>query len=339
MGTELLAGKFGVCSVVNQSSLLRKWGYLARLADFDGPGMMVVKKGQFHLVNTQMRWKGMMRAIHFEQIVQVVADACIKANCSLPDDVACALRHARETEPWPVAQATLDVILKNLEIGVADQVPLCQDTGAACVFVELGQDVRIEGGLLVDAINEGVRKGYGEGYLRKSMVADPLRRVNTKTNEPALIHTDVVEGDGLRITVAPKGAGSENMSKIKMLKPADGREGVIEFVLDAVRAAGPNPCPPIVVGVGIGGNFDHCAKLAKKALTRELGQANPDPFYAEMEAELLASINGFGIGPAGFGGATTALAVFVEQMPTHIACLPVAVNINCHVARHETVVL
>ena len=217
--------------------------------------------------------------------------------------------------------------------------PLCQDTGAACVFVELGQDVHIEGGLLVDAVNEGVRQGYADGYLRKSMVADPLRRVNTKTNEPALIHTDIVAGDELRITIAPKGAGSENMSKIKMLKPADGREGVVEFVLDAVRAAGPNPCPPIVVGVGIGGNFDHCAKLAKKALTRTLGQVNPDPYYAEMEAELLEAINGFGTGPAGFGGATTALAVHVEQMPTHIACLPVAVNINCHVARHETMVL
>ncbi|MDD6635979.1 MAG: fumarate hydratase, partial [Coriobacteriaceae bacterium] len=220
-----------------------------------------------------------------------------------------------------------------------NEVPLCQDTGAACVFVELGQDVRIEGGLLVDAINEGVRRGYTEGYLRKSMVADPLRRVNTNTNEPALIHTDVVAGDSLKITLAPKGAGSENMSKIKMLKPADGRAGVIDCVLQAVREAGPNPCPPIVVGVGVGGNFDHCAKLAKKALTRPTGQPNPDPFYAEMEAELLEAINRFGTGPAGFGGATTALAVHVEQMATHIACLPVAVNINCHVARHESVVL
>lgn len=280
-----------------------------------------------------------MRTIQVEQIVRAVREMCIRANCSLPDDVLCALRRARENEPWPVAQATLDVILQNLEIGVADEVPLCQDTGAACVFVELGQDVHIEGGLLVDAVNEGVRQGYADGYLRKSMVADPLRRVNTKTNEPALIHTDIVAGDELRITIAPKGAGSENMSKIKMLKPADGREGVVEFVLDAVRAAGPNPCPPIVVGVGIGGNFDHCAKLAKKALTRTLGQVNPDPYYAEMEAELLEAINGFGTGPAGFGGATTALAVHVEQMPTHIACLPVAVNINCHVARHETMVL
>lgn len=280
-----------------------------------------------------------MKVVQASQIADAVRDLCIKANCSLQDDVVCALRHARETEPWPVAQATLDSILQNLEIGMENEVPLCQDTGAACVFVELGQDVRIEGGLLADAINEGVRRGYTEGYLRKSMVADPLRRVNTNTNEPALIHTDVVAGDSLKIALAPKGAGSENMSKIKMLKPADGRAGVIDFVLQAVREAGPNPCPPIVVGVGVGGNFDHCAKLAKKALTRPTGQPNPDPFYAEMEAELLEAINRFGTGPAGFGGATTALAVHVEQMATHIACLPVAVNINCHVARHESVVL
>lgn len=280
-----------------------------------------------------------MRTVSSEDIATAVRDLCIKANCSLQDDVVCALRHARATEPWPTAQSTLDVILENLEIGMAEQVPLCQDTGAACVFVELGQDVHIEGALLGDAVNEGVRRGYTEGYLRKSMVADPLRRTNTETNEPALVHVDVVPGDRLKITLAPKGAGSENMSKIKMLKPADGRQGVVDFVLEAVRAAGPNPCPPIVVGVGIGGNFDHCAKLAKKALTRPTGQPNPNPFYAEMEAELLDCINGFGIGPAGFGGATTALAVHVEQMPTHIACLPVAVNINCHVARHESVVL
>ena len=280
-----------------------------------------------------------MRTIHVDEIAQAVRDACIKANCSLPDDVACALREAREKEPWPIAQATLDVMLENLAIGVADEVPLCQDTGAACVFVELGQDVHIEGGLLVEAINQGVRMGYEEGYLRKSMVEDPLRRVNTRTNEPALIHTDVVEGDSLKITVAPKGAGSENMSKVKMLKPADGRQGVVDFVLEAVRAAGPNPCPPIVVGVGVGGNFDHCAKLAKKALLRPVGERNSDPYYAQMEAELLETINASGTGPAGFGGASTALAVHVEQMATHIACLPVAVNINCHVARHETVVL
>lgn len=280
-----------------------------------------------------------MRTVNSDDIVRAVRDMCIAANCGLQDDVVRALHRARAAEPWPTAQATLDTILENLEIGTENQVPLCQDTGAACVFVELGQDVHIEGALLGDAIDEGVRRGYTEGYLRKSMVADPLRRENTKTNEPALVHVDVVPGDRLKITLAPKGAGSENMSKIKMLKPADGRAGVVDFVLEAVRAAGPNPCPPIVVGVGVGGNFDHCAKLAKKALLRPTGQPNPDPFYAEMEAELLQKVNEMGIGPAGFGGATTALAVHVEQMPTHIACLPVAVNINCHVARHESVVL
>ena len=280
-----------------------------------------------------------MRIIQAEEISAAVRDMCIKANCSLQSDVVDALLKARETEPWPVAQATLDSILENLSIGVENQVPLCQDTGAACVFVELGQDLRIEGGLLPDAINKGVSCGYIDGYLRKSMVADPLRRENTKDNTPALIHTEIVAGDRLKITIAPKGAGSENMSKIKMLKPADGRQGVVDFVLEAVKAAGPNPCPPIVVGVGVGGNFDHCAKLAKKALIRPTGQHNPDPFYAQMEEELLQAINAFGTGPAGFGGATTALAVHVEQMPTHIACLPVAVNINCHVARHESVVL
>lgn len=280
-----------------------------------------------------------MRTIRASAIADAVRDMCIRANCSLPDDVVRALRQARDAEPWPVAQGTLDSILENIQVGAAEEVPLCQDTGAVCAFVELGQDVHIEGGLLVDAINEGVRRGYAEGYLRKSMVADPLRRVNTQTNEPAFVHTDVVAGDSLKITIAPKGAGSENMSKIKMLKPADGRAGIMDFVLEAVRAAGPNPCPPIIVGVGVGGNFDHCAKLAKRALTRTVGQPNPDAYYAAMEAELLQAINELGIGPAGFGGATTVLAVHIEQMPTHIACLPVAVNINCHVARHESVVL
>lgn len=218
-------------------------------------------------------------------------------------------------------------------------VPICQDTGAACVFIELGQDLRIEGGSLVDAVNAGVALGYTEGYLRKSMVGDPLRRMNTDDNTPALITVDIVDGDALKITVAPKGAGSENMGQLKMLKPADGVDGVRTFVLDAVRHAGPNPCPPIIVGVGIGGNFDHVASLAKRALLRPMGVHNPDPFYAQLEDELLDAINELGTGPAGFGGATTALAVNIEQAPTHIACLPVAVNINCHVARHEEAVL
>lgn len=250
-----------------------------------------------------------------------------------------ALREARDDEEWPVAKATLSCMLENAAIAAEEMVPICQDTGAACVFVELGQDVHIEGGLLVDAINRGVAEGYIEGYLRKSMVGDPLRRLNTGDNTPALITVDVVEGDRLKITVAPKGAGSENMGQLKMLKPADGIEGVRAFVLDVVRHAGPNPCPPIIVGVGIGGNFDHVASLAKRALLRPIGEENPDSFYACLERELLEEINGLGTGPAGFGGATTALAVNIEQAPTHIACLPVAVNINCHVARHEEAVL
>ena len=250
-----------------------------------------------------------------------------------------ALHEARDGEEWPVAKATLGSMLENAAIAADEMVPICQDTGAACVFVELGQDVHIEGGSLVDAINAGVALGYTEGYLRKSMVADPLRRVNTDDNTPALITVDIVDGDALKITLAPKGAGSENMGQLKMLKPADGIEGVRDFVLDAVRHAGPNPCPPIIVGVGVGGNFDHVASLAKRALLRPVGVHNPDPFYEQLEAELLDAINAFGTGPAGFGGATTALAVNIEQAPTHIACLPVAVNINCHVARHEEVVL
>lgn len=250
-----------------------------------------------------------------------------------------ALRNAQEAENYPVAKTTLGCMLQNAQIARDDMVPICQDTGAACVFVELGQDLRIEGGLLNDAINEGVAQGYTEGYLRKSMVDDPLRRTNTQDNTPALITTDVVAGDKLKITLAPKGAGSENMGQLKMLKPADGIDGVRAFVLDAVRHAGPNPCPPIIVGVGIGGNFDHVASLAKRALLRPIGAANPDPFYAQLEHELLEEINRLGTGPAGFGGKTTALAVNIEQMATHIACLPVAVNINCHVARHEEVVL
>lgn len=263
----------------------------------------------------------------------------MQANANLPADVRGCLEHAREGEPWPVARQTLGTILDNARIAADEQVPICQDTGMACVFVEVGQDVRIEGGYLEDAINEGVRLGYEAGYLRKSMVADPLRRENTKTNEPALITTRIVRGDRLRIVVAPKGGGAENMSRIKMLRPADGADGVKDFVIDAVRQAGPNPCPPIVVGVGIGGNFDHVALLAKQALLRTLGEHNPDPYYAQMEDELLSRINELGIGPAGFGGATTALAVNVLAAPTHIACLPVAVNINCHVARHMEVTL
>lgn len=280
-----------------------------------------------------------MKTIQASDITAAVRVLCIRANCVMNDKLLAELHRAREEETWPVAKSTLGCMIENAEIAAGDMVPICQDTGAACVFVELGQNVHIEGGLLTDAINKGVALGYTEGYLRKSMVSDPLVRENTQTNEPALITVDVVEGDSLKITVAPKGAGSENMGQLKMLKPADGVEGVRAFVLDAVKHAGPNPCPPIVVGVGIGGNFDHVASLAKRALLRPIGQANPDPFYAQLEKELLEEINSFGTGPAGFGGKTTALAVNIEQAATHIACLPVAVNINCHVARHEEVVL
>ena len=280
-----------------------------------------------------------MRTIQAADITNTVRDLCIRANCVMSDGLLDALRTAHESETWPVAKATLDCMLENAAIAKHEMVPICQDTGAACVFIELGQDLRIEGGSLVDAVNAGVALGYTEGYLRKSMVGDPLRRMNTDDNTPALITVDVVDGDALKITVAPKGAGSENMGQLKMLKPADGVDGVRAFVLDAVRHAGPNPCPPIIVGVGIGGNFDHVASLAKRALLRPMGVHNPDPFYAQLEDELLDAINELGTGPAGFGGATTALAVNIEQAPTHIACLPVAVNINCHVARHEEAVL
>lgn len=280
-----------------------------------------------------------MRTIQAADITNTVRDLCIRANCVMSDGLLSALRTAHESETWPVAKATLGCMLENAAIAEHEMVPICQDTGAACVFIELGQDLRIEGGSLVDAVNAGVALGYTEGYLRKSMVGDPLRRMNTDDNTPALITVDIVDGDALKITVAPKGAGSENMGQLKMLKPADGVDGVRTFVLDAVRHAGPNPCPPIIVGVGIGGNFDHVASLAKRALLRPMGVHNPDPFYAQLEDELLGAINELGTGPAGFGGATTALAVNIEQAPTHIASLPVAVNINCHVARHEEAVL
>lgn len=280
-----------------------------------------------------------LKTIRAEDITSAVRDLCIKANCVMDRDLVAALDDARTDEAWPVAKATLDCMLENARIAAEEMVPICQDTGAACVFIELGQDVHIEGATLADAVNAGVAQGYTQGFLRKSMVADPLRRKNTEDNTPALITVDVVEGNELKITVAPKGAGSENMGQLKMLKPADGVDGVKRFVLEAVEHAGPNPCPPMVIGVGIGGNFDHVALLAKKSLLRPLGQRNPDPFYAALEEELLEEVNKMGTGPAGFGGKTTALAVNIEQAPTHIACLPVAVNINCHVARHEEAVL
>lgn len=277
-----------------------------------------------------------MRELESGIITRTVARLCVEANTRLPEDVRCRIRAARSAEDWPVAQDILDKIIENYSIG--GDTPICQDTGMACVFLEVGQEVHIAGSL-AGAVDEGVRRGYTEGYLRKSVVRDPLERLNTGDNTPAMLYTELVPGDRVKITVAPKGFGSENMSRIAMLKPSDGLEGVKKFVLETVELAGPNPCPPIVVGVGIGGTFDKCALLAKKALLRELGTPNQRDFYAGLEQELLEKINALGIGPQGFGGRTTALAVHIETLPTHIAGLPCAVNINCHVARHVTEVL
>ncbi len=279
-----------------------------------------------------------MREIMANEITLAVRNLCIEANSYLPGDIKNKICKAIAEEPWPLAKNILDIIKENYEIAEDAFVPICQDTGVACVFLEIGQEVHINGSLEA-AIHEGVRQGYEEGYLRKSVVRDPLDRVNTKDNTPAMIYYDIVEGDKVKITVAPKGFGSENMSQIKMLKPSDGVEGVKEFILKVVDDAGPNPCPPIVVGVGIGGTFDKAAFLAKKALMRSTDERNPDPFYAELEEEMLAKINALGIGPQGVGGKTTALAVNIEKMATHIAGLPIAVNINCHVTRHKSVEL
>lgn len=279
-----------------------------------------------------------MKNISFEEISDAVKELCIEANRLLPRDVKCALEDMRGGEPWKNAQTVLDDIIENYHTAERLTMPICQDTGMACVFVRLGQEVRVDG-KLYDAINDGVRRGYTEGYLRKSVVADPFRRKNTGDNTPAMITCEVVEGEELTITVAPKGAGSENMSRLAMLKPSDGIEGVKRFILETVEKAGPNPCPPMIIGVGIGGNFDKVALAAKRALLRPIDEENPDPFYAGLERELLQSINALGIGPQGFGGKTTALGVNVEVLPTHIAQLPVAVNISCHVTRHKTAVL
>lgn len=276
-----------------------------------------------------------MRTIQAAGVSDAVARLCIQANSSLPDDIVAALDRTRQEEPWPLAKQTLNLLWDNMELAGANHLPICQDTGMACVFVELGQDVHIEGSF-EEAIHEGVRRGYGEGYLRKSIVGDPLRRVNTEDNTPAAITVRLIPGDGCSITVAPKGFGSENMSRLGMLKPADGVEGVKQFVVETVRLAGPNPCPPIVLGVGIGGSFDKVAYLAKHALLRPLTQPNPDPFYADLEQELLQEINALGIGPQGFGGKTTCLGVSIETAPTHVASLPVAVNVSCHVTRRAT---
>ena len=279
-----------------------------------------------------------MREIQASVLTDTIARLAIEANCVLPCDVKARIEQARKDEPWETAQGILDKIIENYGIAERNVVPICQDTGVCCVFLKIGQDVHINGDLRA-AVDEGVRRGYTEGYLRKSVVKDPLRRVNTGDNTPAMLYTEIVPGDALEITVAPKGFGSENMSRLAMLKPSDGIEGVKAFILKTVEEAGPNPCPPVIVGVGIGGTFDKAAYLAKKALMRSTDARNADPFYADLEAELLEKINALGVGPQGFGGRTTALAVNIEWMPTHIAGLPVAVNINCHVTRHKTAVL
>ena len=277
-----------------------------------------------------------MREISAEQIKQTVAKLCIQACTRLPCDVKQRIYDCRKAEPWDTAKDVLDVIIENFETN--ETIPLCQDTGAACVFINVGQDVHINGNLY-DAIHAGVAEGYTKGALRKSIVKDPLNRINTNDNTPAMIYTEIVPGEQLEITVAPKGFGSENMSRIAMLKPADGVEGIKRFVLETVELAGPNACPPLSVGIGIGGTFDKAALLAKKALLRDMDKTNPNPFYAELEKELLNRINQLGIGPQGLGGLTTALSVAIEYMPTHIAGLPCAVNLNCHSARHATEVL
>ncbi|MCI6189660.1 MAG: fumarate hydratase [Clostridium sp.] len=280
-----------------------------------------------------------MREINVKEVENAVRNLSIEANYYIGEDIKEALIEFKKNEPFKIAEEVLDKIILNDEIACNEQMPMCQDTGMACVFLEIGQDVHFIGGLLEDAINEGVRRGYEEGYLRKSVVKDPIDRVNTKDNTPAIIYYDIVPGDKVKITLAPKGFGSENMSRIGMLKPADGLEGVKKFIIDTVEQAGPNPCPPMVVGVGIGGTFDKAAYLAKKALLRPINVRNSNEFYKNLEEELLEKINKLGIGPQGFGGRTTALGLNIETYPTHIAGLPVAVNINCHATRHKDITL
>jgi fumarate hydratase subunit alpha len=276
-----------------------------------------------------------MREIDAGTITETVARLSMEANYELEDDVLRALEKGLKEEESPVGKEVFAQLLENAEIARTEKMPICQDTGLTVVFIEMGQDVHITKGDLEAAVDEGVRKGYTEGYLRKSVLEDPLRRVNTKDNTPAVIHIRMVPGDGFKLWVVPKGGGSENMSRIAMMKPADGVEGVKRFVTDAVRTASANPCPPIVVGVGIGGTFEQCALNAKRSLLREIGSTHPDSFYADLEKELLVLVNETGVGPQGLGGRITALAVFIEAAPCHIASLPAAVNINCHAARHK----
>ena len=280
-----------------------------------------------------------MREINVQQITDAVKQMCISANLYLAEDMECALKNAAEKEDGKLGKQILGQLMENLDIAKEDKIPICQDTGMAVFFVNVGQEVHISGGSLTEAINEGVRQGYTEGYLRKSVVKDPLIRENTGDNTPAIIHYDIVQGDRLEITIAPKGFGSENMSRVFMLKPADGVEGVKKVVKEAVMDAGPNACPPFVVGVGIGGDFELVAKLAKRALTRKAGSHSDKEHIAKLEEELFTEINNTGIGPGGLGGRTTALAVNIETYPTHIAGLPVAVNMCCHVNRHMTKII
>jgi fumarate hydratase subunit alpha len=279
-----------------------------------------------------------MREVDYNIIVDTVARLCTEANYLLGEDVINAFKKGLEKEESPTGKDILNQLLKNAEIAKNEKIPICQDCGFAVVFLELGEDVHVKGNIL-NAIKDGVKKGYTDGYLRKSILADPIKGKNTGDNTPPIIHTTIVPGDKIKITVAPKGGGSENMSEVKMGKPADGIEGVKEFVLDKVQRSSANPCPPIIVGVGIGGNFEYSAILAKKALLRDIGQRHPDPFYADVERELLEKINNLGIGPMGLGGRVTALDVFIEVYPRHIASFPAAVNINCHAARHKTAII
>lgn len=280
-----------------------------------------------------------MREIQASQITDTIERLCIEANTVLPEDMKQAISVCRACEDGEIARGVLDNIIENYQIAEKERVPICQDTGMACVFLEIGQDVHITGGDLTEAVNEGVRRGYEKGYLRKSVVKDPVRRGNTGDNTPAMLYTEIVPGEKLKITVGPKGFGSENMSAIRMFKPSAGLQGIKDFILETVEIAGPNPCPPMVVGVGIGGTFDKAALLAKKALMRPVDSSNPDPYYADLEREMLEKINELGIGPQGFGGRTTAVGLNIETMPTHIAGMPCAINISCHVTRHKTEVL
>ena len=277
-----------------------------------------------------------MRTISVQEITKNIKEMCIEANYELSDDVKNAIYYHEETESNQLGKQILSQLKENMDIAENENIPICQDTGMAVVFMKIGQDVHFDGGSVEDAINEGIRQGYTEGYLRKSVVGDPIERVNTKDNTPGVIHYELVPGDKVELTVAPKGFGSENMSRVCMLKPADGIEGVKEAILETVRLAGPNACPPVVVGVGVGGTFEKCVLLAKKALIRELGSHNPIPYVKDLEEEMLQKINTIGIGPGGLGGDTTALGINIETYPTHIAGLPVAVNMCCHVNRHKT---